>query len=302
MSPSRSAARRFLEEARAEVDSFLRERMEAFAGASSAPKGGRLAVAMRYALLGPEDAAGGGAGKRLRPAVCLAVAEGLGGFLGLAAARRRALPAAAAIEMIHAYSLVHDDLPSMDDDRLRRGIAATHVAFGPATAARAGVALQLEAFRTLAAEAEGGPPPPVRAALVRLIAAASGQAGLVGGQWLDLERAGQSLAPAEETRIHERKTAALFRAAAGAGALAVEASAAAVAGAERYGVVLGLGFQILDDLDDEAGGTAREVAPARARLDVLAAEADELARQIDPRGDASPVVLMVKAALARVSS
>ena len=290
MAPAASpgGAAGFLHGVRAELEPLLAELVGA-----AAP--GRLGAAMRHAVLGPADAPRAGAGgKRLRPALCLAVAEGAGG----AAGRRSALAAAAALELVHAYSLVHDDLPCMDDDPVRRGAPATHVAFGPATAARAGLALLLTAFRTLAEPRPDAPPAPVRAALVRVLAEAAGARGLVGGQWIDLAARGTALRAGALEVIQERKTGALFRAAAACGAIAAGAAEDGAAVAARYGAALGLAFQLLDDLRDAPGPAAGDAA-ARARVAELGDEALALARALDARGEAAPVVLMVRAVLAR---
>ncbi|HEV8323019.1 MAG TPA: polyprenyl synthetase family protein [Myxococcota bacterium] len=296
MSPD--AAPRFLDGVRADVEALLAREL---AGE------GRLAAAMRYAVLG---AAPGGGGKRLRPAVCLAVAEAVAGVEG----RRLALPAAAAVELVHAYSLVHDDLPGMDDDPVRRGAPATHAAHGPGTATRAGLALACAAFGVVAAERPRGPPPAARLALVRSLAAEIGARGLVGGQWLDLGAEGHALDAAALESIHAAKTGALFRAAAHLGALAAGADAARCAASVRYGHALGVGFQIVDDLLDAAGSAAlrkrahadaqraKSTAPAvlgasgaRARLADLRAEALAAAAALDPT--AGPLAALAAAAL-----
>ncbi len=199
-----------------------------------------LYMAMRHALLA--------GGKRLRPAVVRAVCEGLGGT------DDSAVPAAMAIELIHTYSLVHDDLPCMDDDDLRRGRPTVHVAYDEATAVLVGDALQALAFEALA-RAEL----PLGREGVIVLAQASGADGMVGGQVLDLsleaaDEQDQRASTREAIRdMHLRKTAALFRAAAELGALAAGASDDQRAQARRYGDLLGQAFQAVDDLLDVTG-------------------------------------------------
>ena len=193
---------------------------------------GRLTDAMGYSLLA--------GGKRLRPVLCLAFAEAVrGGPPGAAAD-----DAACALEYIHTYSLVHDDLPAMDDDDLRRGRPTNHKVFGEAMAILAGEALLTEAFALVATG-----PEPRRAELAARLAQAAGAVGMVGGQVLDIAED----RPAEEaylTRLHRAKTGALLRAACTLGVVAEGGTAAQVAAAERYGDAVGLAFQIADDLLD----------------------------------------------------
>lgn len=199
----------------------------------------RLREAMRYALLSP--------GKRLRPALVLMAAEACGGPL------ERAFPAAVAVEMIHAYSLIHDDLPAMDDDAVRRGRPTCHIAFDPATAILAGDALQASAFEVLANEfhprAEAG-----RA--VQILAAAAGPTALVGGQADDLAAETSGPRTLEHLQsIHRRKTGALFLASLQLGGLSAEASEPQQEALRRYGENLGLAFQVIDDLLDFTGNS-----------------------------------------------
>ncbi|AKU90642.1 polyprenyl synthetase family protein [Vulgatibacter incomptus] len=205
-----------------------------------------LAKAMAYSLLA--------GGKRLRPILCLAAFEGCE---GARVAEAVALDFAVALELIHTYSLVHDDLPAMDDDDLRRGRPTCHKVFGEATAILAGDALLTEAFGILAGGDE-----PVRAKLVGLLARAAGAEGMVGGQQLDLDMTGR-LAAAEPLpsldeigEIHRRKTGALLAVASEAGALAAGASDATVKALRAYGESLGLAFQIADDVLDVVGDAA----------------------------------------------
>lgn len=200
-----------------------------------------LASAMRYAALG--------GGKRLRAALVYATGEALG-------ADRDVLDApAAAVEMIHAYSLVHDDLPAMDDDDLRRGKPTCHRAFDEATAILAGDALQCLAFEVLADA--GVIPVAQRLAMLQELAVASGVRGMAGGQALDLAAEGKRLSITELEAVHRGKTGALIAASVRLGALAVLApQAPQLAALGEYGQALGLCFQIRDDILDVEGDTA----------------------------------------------
>jgi geranylgeranyl diphosphate synthase type II len=207
--------------------------------------------AMRYSVFA--------GGKRVRPVIALAAAEAVLG--GDAAAARQAMPVAVALELIHTYSLIHDDLPAMDDDELRRGRPTSHRVFGEAAAILAGDALLTEAFRVLA-EAPAPPSAPREAHAARLLAAtaeiarAAGAAGMVGGQMADLEGEGRPATLSEVDFIHLRKTAALIAAAAVAAGLAVGAGAREAEALRRYGVAAGLAFQIADDILDVEGEAA----------------------------------------------
>jgi geranylgeranyl diphosphate synthase type II len=213
----------------------------------------RLTEAMRHAVLAP--------GKRLRPALVFWAARACGRHAE-AVAWRAAAPAAVAVELIHAYSLVHDDLPAMDDDDLRRGRPTCHRAFDEATAILCGDAIQPLAFETLAA----GLPESVAGRACLVLARASGAAALVGGQVDDLAVERGWVAPpdgmsADEQvgwmeRIHRRKTGSLFRAALELGGLAVAADAAQLSALDRFGQAFGLCFQIADDLLDAEGDEA----------------------------------------------
>jgi len=199
--------------------------------ADAAPE--RLHAAMRHAVLG--------AGKRLRPLLVYAAGTAFG-------AEDAALDApAAAVELIHAYSLVHDDLPAMDDDALRRGQPTVHVAFDEANAILAGDALQCLAFEVLSAAAL---PEALRVALLRSLAQASGSRGMAGGQALDLAAVGGSMDTAALERMHGWKTGALIRAAVRMGALVGGAGETALQALDRFAAALGLAFQIRDDLLD----------------------------------------------------
>ncbi len=235
----------------------------------------RLQAAMRHAaLLG---------GKRMRPLLVYATGRMLG-------ADDAALDApASAVELIHAYSLVHDDLPAMDDDALRRGQPTVHVAFDEATAILAGDALQTLAFRQLA---DAPAPAEVRIAMVRELATASGALGMCGGQAFDIDATGRGgdIGLAELERLHAMKTGALLRCAVRLGALAGGADAPAQAALDRYAEALGLAFQIRDDLlDIEAdsatlGKTAgKDVAQNKATFPALLGLDGSRARLADLR-------------------
>jgi farnesyl diphosphate synthase len=206
--------------------------------ASRAPAG--LHAAMRYAVLG--------GGKRLRPLLVYAAGAATGADEALLDAP------AAAVELIHAFSLVHDDLPAMDDDALRRGRPTVHVAFDEATAILAGDALQSLAFGVLA----GAPvDASLRVAWLASLADATGATGMCGGQALDMAATGQQLAQVELERLHALKTGALIRACVQMGAQAGGADAATLARLDEYASALGLAFQIRDDLLDIEGDSAQ---------------------------------------------
>jgi farnesyl diphosphate synthase len=216
------------------------------AGCPAVP--GRLADAMRYSALS--------GGKRLRPFVLIESAR-LFGREGEGVGR-----AAAALECVHCYSLVHDDLPAMDDDDTRRGQPTVHRAFDEATAILAGDALLTLAFAILADPATD-PDPEVRTTLVAGLANAAGFAGMAGGQMIDLT-AGADPDEAAVLQLQAMKTGALFRHAAEAGAILGRASAADRAALTRYGAALGQAFQLADDLLD-ATGTAEAAGKATAK-------------------------------------
>jgi farnesyl diphosphate synthase len=208
------------------------------------PADGRATLfkAMRHAAIG--------GGKRLRPLLLMATAEMHG------ADRTQALRAALAIEAIHAYSLIHDDLPCMDDDDLRHGKPTVHKAFGEAAAVLAGDALQSLAFEVLADPATSGDPF-TRAELVQVLAAASGAGGMAGGQMMDLSGEGQALDLHAITRLQQLKTGALLGAAVEMGAVLAKVSPEARTHLKGYARDIGLAFQIADDLIDHAGDAAR---------------------------------------------
>jgi geranylgeranyl pyrophosphate synthase len=209
-------------------------------GADIEPR--ELHEAMRYAVLS--------GGKRIRPMLVYAACDALGGASAAADA------SAAAVEIIHAYSLVHDDLPAMDDDDLRRGLPTCHVRYGDATAILAGDALQALAFAILAEDTLAATAPTRLLEMVRVLAAACGSSGMAGGQALDLAAVGRRLDADELERMHVHKTGALIRASVRLGALAAGLDDPARLDAlERYGHAVGLAFQIRDDILDIEGET-----------------------------------------------
>jgi len=199
--------------------------------------------AMRYAVLG--------GGKRLRPVLVYATGN------AFEVAPEALDSSACAVEIIHAYSLVHDDLPAMDDDDLRRGRPTCHVVFGEAMAILAGDALQALAFEVLADDPRLRADPRNQVEMLRTLAAACGAHGMAGGQAFDLAAVGKALTPAELERMHMYKTGALIRASVRLGALAAGCRDAAVLAAlEHYGHAIGLAFQIRDDILDIEGDEA----------------------------------------------
>lgn len=236
----------------------------------------RLHRAMQHAvLLG---------GKRMRPLLVHAAGA-------LCGADETTLDApAVAVELIHAYSLVHDDLPAMDDDALRRGQPTVHVAFDEATAILAGDALQSLAFEILA---EARTSDRVRVALLHTLAQAAGVSGMCGGQALDFDATGMRLSLQQLERMHALKTGALIRAAVRMGALCGEASPDELAALDRYATALGLAFQVRDDLLDVEGDSAtlgktagkdaaqdKPTFPALIGVEASRARLDELAREM----------------------
>jgi farnesyl diphosphate synthase len=201
-----------------------------------------LGEAMRYALLGP--------GKRLRPFLVVSSARVFG------VAEGQALETAAALECIHCYSLVHDDLPCMDDDDLRRGRPTTHIAFDEATAVLVGDGLLTLAFEILS-RPEADPDPAIRVELMSLLAKAAGWQGMVLGQALDLEAEGRHLNMDETLRMQALKTGALFKFACEAGAVLGQATPEARRALLDYATALGQAFQLADDLLDAQSTTAK---------------------------------------------
>jgi geranylgeranyl pyrophosphate synthase len=200
----------------------------------------RLREAMRYSALG--------GGKRLRPLLVYITGESLGAPLEHLDAP------AAAVELIHVYSLVHDDLPAMDDDDLRRGRPTCHRAFDEATAILVGDALQALAFSVLATEADVGATPAARVTMIRTLARAAGTSGMAGGQAIDLVSVGQTLDIQALENMHARKTGALIQGSVLLGAAAAGVIAGAeFAALEQFGAEIGLAFQIQDDILDVSG-------------------------------------------------
>ena len=234
---------------------------------------GRLCEAMRYGALGP--------GKRLRPALTLAACVASGGDI------ERALPAAAAIEMLHAYSLIHDDLPAMDDDDERRGRPTVHIAFGEAIAILAGDGLLTHAFGALAdLGAAAG-------AAIAVLARRAGARELLGGQAIDLsmEKLGAKPTTLEALEhLHAGKTGALFAAACELGAISAGADAARAQALGRYGMAIGVAFQHADDRDD--GEFPQLATQAAARMRALGAEAAEISASL---GDTAATLSAVAA-------
>ena len=262
----------------------------------------RLHAAMRYASLSP--------GKRLRPLLVYATGHALG------VATEPLDHAAAAVEMIHAYSLIHDDLPAMDDDQLRRGRPTVHIQFDEATAILAGDALQALAFEVLTLA-------PITAeksiAMVRELALGAGAAGMAGGQALDLAAVGKQLDERALVEMHQRKTGALIRASVRMAARAGAADAPLSASLDRFAAALGLAFQIRDDLLDveassnELGKTAGKDADAdkptyvsmlgintaRQRLAIQAQHMQQALSEVD--GDCAPLAALAAMTVERVN-
>jgi geranylgeranyl diphosphate synthase, type II len=230
---------RYLKERAALVERALSECVVQSSGSDS-----RLFEAMRYSMMA--------GGKRLRPVLALAACEAVGGTLDAA------MGLACAIEMIHTYSLVHDDLPCMDDDDLRRGRPTNHKVYGEAIATLAGDGLLTDAFKVLARSAMSGTPPLQPQALLETIAelaTAAGSSGMVGGQVIDLLGEGRSLNLGELEELHSKKTGALFVAAVCGGARLGGATATQLTSMLEYAQALGLAFQVIDDLLDVEAST-----------------------------------------------
>ncbi len=223
---------------RAEFDAWVRGEVAAVEQAldacvpADAPAG--LGTAMRYGVLD--------GGKRVRPLLVLAASESVRG------ARVAAMRAACAVELIHAYSLIHDDMPCMDNDVLRRGKPTVHVEFGEARAMLAGDAMQALAFEVLTPAA--GVPPPLQARLCSLLAQAAGQAGMAGGQAIDLASIGRPLDEQALRDMHRRKTGALLRTSVLMGAACGDTNPEQWSGLADYGEAIGLAFQVVDDILD----------------------------------------------------
>lgn len=245
-------AEALLGEARAVVDARLDLRAAELAAAVPGP----LGEAIAYALRSP--------GKRVRPAMVLAAYRAAGGRSPAVAG------IATAVEIVHTYSLVHDDLPCMDDDDVRRGRPTTHRAFDTGIATRVGYLLVPVAGEELAdAAAALGLTASAIGALAGELFEAGGIRGMVGGQWLDLEAERRSLSLEELTAVHRGKTGALIRAAAVLGGIAANAGPAALRALRRYGEEIGLAFQVADDVLD-ATGTSEELGKPAGRDAALA--------------------------------
>ncbi len=229
-----------------DFNAYLKERSQlierALTTATPEPTGeaARLFEAMRYSLLA--------GGKRLRPILALAACEAVGGR------PESAMGLACALEMIHTYSMIHDDLPCMDDDDLRRGKPTNHKVFGEAMATLAGDALLTDAFQVLARSRALGPPPALLEVVAEL-AAAAGSAGMVAGQALDILSEGEPTDLAKLEYLHSKKTGALFLAAVRGGARLGGANSAQLAALTAYGRALGLAFQVIDDILDVEAST-----------------------------------------------
>lgn len=234
MSDRLTLASEFLEQCRQHIDCELERSIRN--GAASP----RLDDAMRYSVLG--------GGKRIRPALCLAAAR------ALRSNQTKAVAPACALELVHAYSLVHDDLPAMDDDDLRRGRPTVHIAFDEATAILAGDALQTLAFGLLAEAPELSDHQ--RMAMINTLVKASGHQGMVGGQAIDLESVGQRLTIDQLENMHRHKTGALIEASVRLGALTADAvTEQQLTQLASFASALGLAFQVQDDLLDIEGDT-----------------------------------------------
>jgi geranylgeranyl diphosphate synthase type II len=238
----------YLVRRRQQVDSYL----ERCFGVS--PPTDRLHAAMRYSVFA--------GGKRLRPILALAACEAVGGK------RADVLPFACGIELIHTYSLIHDDLPAMDDDDLRRGKPTSHKVFGEALAILAGDALLTDAFRVMTEAALAARRGKTALRVIAEVAAATGSRGMVGGQAADIQAESVPTDLPTVEFIHVRKTGELIRVAIRAGALLGGARPKQLQKLTRYGDFLGLAFQVADDILDEEGGsraTGKAVGQDRAR-------------------------------------
>ncbi len=277
----------YLDEKRKMIDAALDREMP-----PEAEKPAALHKAMRYCVFS--------GGKRLRPILCLAAAEAVG-----ANAESAILPAAA-VELFHTYTLIHDDLPCMDDDDFRRGKPSCHKVFGEAGAVLAGDALQALAFEVLG---KAGAPPYAANQLVLELARAAGSRGVVGGQVEDLAAAGAKPGAADFDYIHEHKTADLFRAACRMGAIAGGASRGELDALAAFGAGLGTAFQITDDILDSSAGKKRDKtsclsvytpSAARQKAQRLVDHAVSSVRGLRNADRAEPLAAMARFILARV--
>ena len=231
-----------------DLNAYLSEKIERINAAlesilkTSGPSD-RLLEAMTYSLMA--------AGKRFRSVLCIAAAEAVGGDL------EDVLPAACALEMVHTYSLIHDDLPAMDDDDLRRGQPTCHKAFGEATAILAGDALLTLAFQTLSSIAAGSDQQAVKwLRVIQLVSHAAGYCGMIQGQMLDIASEGSQLTLNELKSMHRLKTGALIEVSSRCGAELVDANSSQIQLLESYAQYIGLAFQVTDDILNVEGDPA----------------------------------------------
>ena len=264
MSSEDAGLDRWLRSRRAMLDRLLLERL-----------GGAWPQRFAEALAHPLDG-----GKRIRPAIVWAACEAAGGD----SRGEPALHAAAAVELVHTYSLVHDDLPCMDDDALRRGRPTVHVAYGEAAAVLVGDALLTEAFGALA---DAPLAADVRVAMISTLAGAAGMRGMVGGQAADVGLGGAIDTEASLLRVHEAKTGALIAAAAKLGGMAGGGAAKEIDALARWGRAVGLAFQLADDLLDAGGDDGRPsfvsllgAGATKQRADDLVTEAADAVRHL----------------------
>ncbi len=237
MTKGKSPLKPYMQECRSRVEAALERWLPP---ASTQPEG--LHSAMRYAALSN--------GKRVRPLLVYAAGRALG------VPPERLDGPACAVELIHAYSLVHDDLPAMDDDDLRRGRPTCHIAFNEATAILAGDALQTLAFKVLCRDKNLGVESGARLQMIATLALASGSRGMVGGQAIDLDAVGKELDLVQLENMHIHKTGALIRASVSLGTLSQpDADQNMVAGLDHYAKCIGLAFQVQDDILDVEGDT-----------------------------------------------
>jgi geranylgeranyl diphosphate synthase type II len=234
---------------RVDLRAYLQERRETVENALALilpePEGPAADVvkAMKYSLFA--------GGKRLRPILCIAGAEALG------VDGSHVMPVACALEMIHTYSLIHDDLPAMDNDDMRRGKPTNHKVFGEAVAILAGDGLLTEAFRVMAKTPMGKTKPESLLKVIFLVAQGSGYQGMVGGQVTDIQSEGKTVEPATVEFIHSHKTGALIAASVTSGAILGGATEAQVNAISEYGREIGLAFQIADDILDVEGDSEK---------------------------------------------
>lgn len=252
-------------------------------------------------------------GKRLRPIMCLAGVEALGKEY------EPYLPVACALEMIHTYSLIHDDLPAMDNDDYRRGKLTSHKVYGEDIAILAGDALLTHAFEVLATAAEGLPEEKRMLRVIREVAIASGTRGMIGGQVVDVQSEGKVITPLTLNYIHTHKTGALFRAAVRSGALLTGASENELSALTEYAECFGLVFQITDDLLDILGdekilgkpvgsdeknqkGTYPSLYGVEKSKELAREAVDKAVKSLEPlRGNTEPLILLARYLIERKS-